>query len=275
MRVQNLAAQNVKKKITASQKAKSNAKSLRDMFVQMLVFASEKTKLDLRKIISYPIMAYPLSLAHCDGTHIKTNKSALLRKIESFQMEMTSEAELPISYAQVYNGGLLVHYILSLTTVGASYASIARTMLSLICSGKAQEVHACFDTYVENFIKDSERKQRGAVDTAYKITGPDQKIRQNGKNLLTNGTLFKSELAKFFLVEWRKSNYWEAFRGKRLFVSYSGECFQYDPGSIAFHTTNLSEEDVVARASDTAVLVILIGAIGRQIQGERSLPIFT
>ena len=43
-RVQNFAAQNVKKKITALQKAKSNAESLRDMFIQMLVVASEKTQ---------------------------------------------------------------------------------------------------------------------------------------------------------------------------------------------------------------------------------------
>jgi hypothetical protein len=38
---------------------------------------------------------------------------------------------------------------------------------------------------------------------------------------------------------------------------------------IAFHMANLCEEDVVVRASDTDVLVILIGAIGRQIQGDR------
>ena len=154
-------------------------------------------------------------------------------------------------------------------------------------------MRVCFDKYVENSIKDSERKQRGAVNTANKITGPDQKIRQNGKNLLKNGT-FKNELAMFFLVEWRKLNHWEAFRGEMLFVSYGGECFQYDPDAqqnisvpspshlqgdheeadtlIAFHTANLSEEDVVVRASDTDVLVILIGGIRRQIKGERSLP---
>ena len=259
----------------------------------MLIVASEKTQLDLRKIISYPITAYPLSLAHCDGTHMETDKSALLRKLESFQTEKITGAELPMSYAQIYDGGLLLHSILLLTSMGASYASIARTMVSLVCSGKAQEVHVCFDKYVENSIKDSERKQRGAVDTAYTITGPDQKIRQSGKTLLTNGT-FKNELAKFLLKGWGKSNYWEFRRGKRLFGSYGGDSFQYDPDAqqnitvsgpsylqgdheeadtlIAFHVANLSEEDAVVRASDTDVLVILIGAIGRQIQSDRSLP---
>lgn len=103
------------------------------MFVRMLVVTSEKTKLDLRKIISYPITAYPLSLAHCDGTQVKTDKSALLKKLESFQTEKITEAELPMNYAQIYDGGLLVHSVLSLTGMGASYATIARNMLSLVC----------------------------------------------------------------------------------------------------------------------------------------------
>ena len=180
---------------------------MKDIFVRMLIVTSEKTKLDLRKIISYPITAYPPSLAHCDGTQMKTDKSALLKKLESFQTETITEAELPMRFPQVYDGGLLVHSVLSLTGMGASYASIARNMLSLVCSGRAEEVHVCFDKYVENSIKDSERKQRGAVDTVYTITGPDQKIRQSGKTLLKNGT-FKNELAKFFM-EWKKSNYWE------------------------------------------------------------------
>jgi hypothetical protein len=93
----------VKKKLPASQKAKANAESLRDMFARMLVVASDKTQLDLRKIISYP-----LSLAHCDGTHMKTEKSALLRKLESFQTETITETQFPMSYAQIYAGGSAV-----------------------------------------------------------------------------------------------------------------------------------------------------------------------
>ena len=202
---------------------------------------------------------------YCNRPNSTTaHRSNLLHALESGQNKRDKVDHKQQSIPRSCKADARKASILSLTTVGASYASIARTMLSLICSGKAQEVHVCFDTYVENSIKGSERQQRGAVDTAYKITGPDQKIRQNGKNLLTNGT-FKNELAKFFLVEWRKSNYWEALKEKRLFVSETDTL-------IAFHTAKLSKEDVVVRASDTDVLVILISAIGRQIQGERSLP---
>ena len=36
-------------------------------------------------------------------------------------------------------------------------------MLYVVCSGRASEAHVCFDKYVENSIKDSERKLSGAV----------------------------------------------------------------------------------------------------------------
>ena len=88
-RVQNFAAQNAKTKSSLPAVGKANAESLRDMFVRMIVVVSEKTSLDLRKIISYPITTYPLSLAHCDGAHMKTEKSPLLRKLESLQTEQS------------------------------------------------------------------------------------------------------------------------------------------------------------------------------------------
>ena len=83
----------------------------------------------------------------------------LMKKLEAFQQEIITE--LPRAYALVYDGGLLLHSILSQTNMGASYASIARNILSLVCCGKATEVHVCLDKYVDNFIKDSERKLRG------------------------------------------------------------------------------------------------------------------
>ena len=293
-RVQNFAAQNAKTKSTLPPigKAKANAESLRDMFVRMIVVVSEKTSLDLRKIISCPITTYPLSLAHCDGAHMKTEKSALLRKLESLQTETITDAQLPRSYVQVYDGGLLLHSVLSQTATGASYASIARTMLSVLCSGRASEVHVCMDKYVENSIKDSEIKSRGAVDTDYLITGPEQKIRQSGKKLLTNG-VFKNEFAKFLLKEWKKANYWNIFGGKTSIASYGGECLQYVPDEnneitvtrplhlqgdheeadtlIAFHIANITAEHVIVRASDTDVLVILIGAIGQESPDDRTI----
>lgn len=188
---------------------------------------------------------------------------------------------------QVYDGGLLIHSILSQINIGSSYANIARTMLSMVCSGNSQEVHVCFDKYLETSIKNSERKLRGAIDCPYVITGPDQKIRQSAQTLLTNG-IFKNELAKFLLKEWHKSHYLHILNGKQLFASHGGECFQYEQNEtfegicvtipeylqgdheeadtlIAFHIANLTSNNVMVRASDTDIIVILIGLLGQQL----------
>ncbi len=290
--IRNFAAQNAKKKakLPTLQKAKTTAESLRDMFVRIIIVVAEKTPLDLRNVLSHPIITFPLALAHCDGSYVKTQKSSLLEKLESMQTEIITD--LPRIDAQIYDGGFLLHSILSQTSMGASYSSIARTILSQVCSGRAREVHVCLDKYVENSIKDSERKLRGAVDVPYIITGPDQTMRQSGQKLLTNG-VFKNELGKFLLKEWGKDHYWNIFGGKTLYASYGGECFQYVPDDdhhvvvsipaqlqgdheeadtlIAFHVANITAGNVMVRASDTDVLVILIGTLGQQRREVRSM----
>lgn len=103
--------------------------------------------------------------------------------------------------------------------------------------------------------KNCERKLRGAVDSAYAITGPDQTIRQSGKKLLTNG-VFKNELAKFILREWKKEHNSNFLNGKTLFVSYGGD---------------ITNSNVIVRASDTDVLLILISAHGQQRREVRAM----
>lgn len=127
---------------------------------------SENTTFDLRNVLSHPITDYPLLLAHCDGTRVKSDKSTLLKKLETLQNDSVREVEHPRRFVTIYDGGLVLHLVLSQTNIGASYASVARRILSTICSeGMATDVHLCLDTYKDSSIKDSERKLRGAVDT--------------------------------------------------------------------------------------------------------------
>jgi len=284
--VQNFASDNAKKKakLPAAEMAKTKAESMRDVFIRMIVSAADNSSLDLRNILSYPITDYPLSLAHCDGSNLKTDKSTLLNKLESMQTTRILENDIPMGHAHVFDGGYLLHSVMSLTNIGASYASIAWTMLSILCAGKASEVHVCFDKYLENSIKGSERELRGAVNALYNITGSEQTIRQSGQKLLQNGN-FKDELARFLLKEWGKDHYCHFLAGKTLYASYGGECYQYVPDElqnvnvtkplhlqgdheeadtlIAFHVANITQSDIIVRGSDTDVLVILIGALGQ------------
>lgn len=295
VKVQNFAAENVKRRQPKKKNATEKAESLRDMFIRMMVVAAEKTAFNLKAVLCYPITSYPLSLAHSDGGNLKTDKSALMGKLELSQTEPT--VTLPEVYSNVYDGGLLIHSTLSQMNAGTSYSSIARTILSVVCSGKgSEEVHVCLDKYVENSIKDSERQLRGAVNTAYSITGPDQKIRQSGQKLLANSS-FKNELGKFLLHEWGKNHYMNMMNGKTVIISYGGDCLQYSPDHstqqitqsrpvhlqgdheeadtlIAFHIANITSSTIIVRASDTDVLVILIGLLGKQRREARPQIIF-
>ena len=193
-----------KGKIPAIQKAIANAQSMRDAFIRLTIHIAEETGFDLREVLAFPIISYPLSIAHSDGSHVKTEKAALLRHLESLPSEPFTEKNLQevshLEKAKIYDGGLLLHSVISNTNAGASYESVARSILSVVCKGEATEVHVCLDKYIENSIKDSERKSRGAVNSNYVITGPEQKMRQNGKKVLKNG-VFKHEFGKFLLDE--------------------------------------------------------------------------
>ncbi|KAK3861799.1 hypothetical protein Pcinc_032273 [Petrolisthes cinctipes] len=133
-KIQNFAAENVKRKVKvpALQKAISNAEGLRDAFIRLTVAVGEEIGFYLRNVLSFPIISYPLSIVHCDGSRVKTDKAALLNMLESMQTVPFTENDLPQEYAQIFDGGLLLHSTVSQTNIGASYGSIARSMLSTV-----------------------------------------------------------------------------------------------------------------------------------------------
>ncbi|KAK3895072.1 hypothetical protein Pcinc_001168 [Petrolisthes cinctipes] len=118
-------------------------------------------------------------------------------------------------------------------------------------------------------------------------------MRQNCQKLLGNSN-FKNEQGKFMLHEWGKEHYCNIFGGKTGIVSYGGDCYQYIPDDqlqmisvtkpahlqgdheeadtlIAFHAATITAGHIIVRASDTDMLVILIGAIGSQRPEVRSV----
>ena len=54
----------------------------RDLFGRLLGISLEK-KLDLEKVLTFPLTPVPLSLSHIDGTICKTDKSILLKLLEN------------------------------------------------------------------------------------------------------------------------------------------------------------------------------------------------
>ena len=71
---------------------------VRDVFGRILaVVAKTSDALDLSHVLSYPITEVPLSLAHSDGTLLKTDKAALTKKktLESRQETVVTDLSIP------------------------------------------------------------------------------------------------------------------------------------------------------------------------------------
>ena len=73
---------------------------------------------------------------------------------------------------------------------------------------KKKTIHLLLDRYVHPSIKDVERVKRGAnVDmTKFIISGPDQRQRMRGTELLKHGT-FKEGLSQLLMSEIQKEHY--------------------------------------------------------------------
>ena len=117
-------------------------------------------------------------------------------------------------------------------------------------------------------------------------------MRQKGDKLLTNGT-FKNEMGKFLLREGQQDHYWNILNGKTLFASHGEDCFHYTATEdqkinvaipthlqadheeadtlVAFPLDKITSTSVLVRASDTDILVILIGKLGKQCPEVRSM----
>jgi hypothetical protein len=170
-KVFNFAQENLKKRVKGKQK--SAAESLRDVFIRILVILSKKTNFNLRRVMTFPITEYPLSIAHSDGSGLKTDKSKLLNKLEELQ-DGFSEASPHVIDVTLIDGGLLLHSFLCAIGKITSYRSLARMLLAHVCGSRGNTIHVLFDTYHPNSLKTSERKLRGADDHPFLIAGPQQ-----------------------------------------------------------------------------------------------------
>ena len=244
----------------------------------MVVFAS-KSDLSLQEVLNYPITCYPLSISHSDGTGLKTDKSKLMARLESYQ-DGFQDRPLPATEHVLIDGGLILHSHLSSLGYISSYESLARSLLGQVCRNNAQTVHVLFDKYRECSLKSNERDARGSVHKKFVITGSEQSPKLGCQKLLRIPS-FKEELAKFLLKEWQNNNYVHILGAKTLFVSHGGECLKYKAESeimltekpllfqanheeadtlIGFHLSKLHGNAVI-RSSDTDVLVVAIAML--------------
>ena len=123
---------------------------------------------DLRHLLSYPITTVPLSLAHIDGTPLKTDKATLTKALESRQDVVYVDTNLPSITATISDGGILL-YESVMQHNKSTYAAMARDMLVKVCSHRGELMHLLLDKYKSPSIKDVDRK---LVATVFRMHSP-------------------------------------------------------------------------------------------------------
>lgn len=209
--------------------------------------------------------------------------------LENYQNAVLDSTILPNIRVTVLDGGIILHETV-LQHTRASYGTMVRDLLVKACSFHGEEVHIIFDQYKSPSIKDYERELRGGIHQKFVITGSDQVQRQSGATLLKN-TYFKEEFSRFLMTEDVKPCYGSVIGQKTVYISHGGKCIKLKNDEhnilqvtkpnhlqaeheeadtlIAFHVSHILEGNIIVRSSDTDVLVILLGLLGRYELEER------
>ena len=269
----NFASASVKSTVTVGKKVKEVA-GTRDLFGRLLLL-STKERIDLEKVLQYPLTPVPLSLAHTDGSMNTTDKSKLLHKIED---HMESSITLLETDVVIVDATFFLHLQKDLPmTFGEIAALVLRQLVRM-----AKEVHLVCDVYRSPSIKDAERERRGTALFVYNITGPDQ-VRPKDWQQALHSASFKTEFFKFLADEWKKPSYAHIMQSCKLFLAVEDTCFSFtsvddgvlrtiEPSLKSFHeeadtrmifhlsvgarSENVS--NIVVRSNDTDVLVLLV-----------------
>ena len=104
--------ENLGKNKNITEEKNNVSEGVRDTFARVLAMQSvTASQCDLRFLLSHPITNVPLSLAHCDGTPNKTDKSQLTRCLEEKLVQITNKPnENTIGVeTTLIDGGLLLH----------------------------------------------------------------------------------------------------------------------------------------------------------------------
>ncbi|GFX58425.1 uncharacterized protein TNCV_320071 [Trichonephila clavipes] len=231
-------------------------------------------QIDVLKILSFPITPVPLALCHLDGGFCKTDKSVLVKCLQS-----NTDQEPPNSTdVALIDGFFILH---SMKEVPKTFGSISKKFLQMVSKYSTRRIDVIFDQYMYPSIKDSERCLRHEASLIdYIISGPDQ-VRPSDFAKELKNTKFKEALVGFFEKHWC-SEEMKSFIGNRKIHINFRNCQSYQvvdekiqsninedlcctsheeaDTKIIYHACNVTEKsNIVIRGSDTDILIIMIG----------------
>lgn len=196
----------------------------RDLFGRLLYLATN-TEIYLHKVFRYSLTPVPLALAHVNGAMNKTDKSALMKKLEK---QVNTEEPMTCD-AHVIDGMFLIQ---SLTNLPPTFGGVAKTILQILCSLSERVDFVC-DTYKSPTIKHAERVLRDSNEADIKVTGPDQKRPKDFQKALQSEK-FKTSLLRYLAQEWRRECYAPILHGHHIYFGLDDTCylFQEESGCV-------------------------------------------
>ena len=129
-------------------------------------------KVDMGKVLKYPLTPVPLSICHVDGSIQKTPKAALMRYLECKVNSLApSKVDIKIIDAMFF---LHLH-----SNLPATFGGVSRFLLSRIMESAGSIIHFVSDQWFTPSIKDCERETSAANALAYQIKGSSQQRPSN------------------------------------------------------------------------------------------------
>ncbi|XP_047992980.1 uncharacterized protein LOC125231567 [Leguminivora glycinivorella] len=253
-------------------------KMQRDLFGRMLGLSLDH-KIDMEKMLCYPITPLPMSMCHLDGSVHKTDKSAIVKCLEKLYDCTETPKTLDVV---IVDGFFLLHII---HDIPATFGGISQKILRILTSFKAPRVDIIFDEYFSPSIKDYERVRRNEQRTIeFNITGPSQ-TRPTDFMKELNNIKFKQSFVKFLIEHWATPEIIPIIGNSLIKLNYDS-CYSYiaNNGSIEMtidenmacdnheeadtkivhHVCKLEtygKTNVLLKTSDTDVLIIMLGNI--------------
>ena len=211
-----------------------------------LALIMQSRNVDLKEVFSYPLGPQPWPLTTMTGGLRKTNKVALLHKLEKGVESITSNLDDAVI---IIDGMALVQ---TAKTSGLTFGELAKQLLttSLAIGNRSTRIDIVFDQYRKNSIKNAERSRRGVGSLLFKSIIPSQSIQQWGSFLSSWSN--KKELIAFIVDQW-KSDKLRAFLDpdKELYVTANDKCWRLTNSTVEMASSLHSNQE----EADTKMLL--------------------
>ncbi|XP_063379234.1 uncharacterized protein LOC134666051 [Cydia fagiglandana] len=248
----------------------------RDIFGKLLAIALNN-KIDLEECFSYPLSPLPPALCHNTGEMMKTEKSALAKKLRS--LDNSSPPSSPDVW--IIDGFYFLHSLVN-QTIPDTFHKLSEIILQKICNISVQEIHLVFDRYLSPSIKDKEREKRQEEEIPFEITGPLQRPPSDFTKKLKNRK-FKEAIVSYLAINWNNDEFGAIIGGKKIYLTLNEKCYSFVRNDqkvekkeelnfecyheeadtrVIFHAAQLqNQREIVIYASDTDILIIALANI--------------